>query len=302
MLVSHNKASSLPLSPIDQIQTLTPILACSSVDSSGVVSPSRAHSRSPLSPPPIEGFNWPDVRELCSKYSDHGRSKKSPVSRSRSIPEQMFDGGQRRHSSCSSSHLLADGASGEDPSYKPDSSRNTSREERGKRLHRANSLDPRLSGAQMTELQVLQDQVANSNYDGCFVAAEASLPSDPEHKVIVIEKLPEPDSEPAETAEESKEEDDNYVQIRSPTSREKISIMAVIDRCRAYQDSDEYKQREEAKAKMELARPQELNKTAAASTNRDDESQKTSSNSGQKTEAGQQSIVKNLREKFQSLS
>uniref|UniRef100_A0A0E9RZH8 Uncharacterized protein n=1 Tax=Anguilla anguilla TaxID=7936 RepID=A0A0E9RZH8_ANGAN len=37
----------------------------------------------------------------------------------------------------------------------------------------------------------------------------------------------------------------NYVQIRSPTSREKISIMAVIDRCRAYQESDEYRQRED---------------------------------------------------------
>ncbi|XP_056261484.1 pleckstrin homology domain-containing family G member 3-like [Seriola aureovittata] len=293
-LVSHKKAFTLPLNPI---------LPCSS----GAVFPSRARSRSPLSPPPpIEGFNWPDVQELRSKYSDHSRFQKSPVGRSRSTPEQMFDGGVRRHSSCSSSHLLTDRGSDEGPSYKPRSSRDASREERSKRLHRANSLDPRLSGEQMTELQKLQDQVSNSNYDGYFIAAEAALPNDPEHKIFVVEKLPEPESEPAETAKESKEEeeddDDSYVQIRSPTSREKIHIMAVIDRCRAYQDSDEYKQREEAKTKIELARPQELDNTAASPADQDDGSQKTSSNSGQKTGAGQQSIVKNLREKFQSLS
>lgn len=143
----------------------------------------------------------------------------------------------------------------------------------------------------MTELQKLQDQVANGDYDGYYIAAEATLPDDPEHKIIVVEKLPETESEPAETAKEE-ERDDSYIQIRSPTSREKISIMAVIDRCRVYQESDEYKQREDVKAKTE----------PAAFSDDQDESQKTSSNSEQKTEAGQQSIVKNLREKFQSLS
>ncbi|XP_071323474.1 pleckstrin homology domain-containing family G member 3-like isoform X2 [Trachinotus anak] len=294
-LVPHKKASSLPLSPI---------LPCSSVGSS--VFPGQARSRSPLSPPPpIKGFNWPDVRELRSKYSDHSRFQKSPVERSHSIPEQMFDGGLRRHSSCSSSHFLTDRGSGEGPSSKPRNSRDASREERSKRLHRANSLDPRLSGAQMTELQKLQDQVTNCNFDDYFVAAEAPLPDDPKHKIIIVEKLPEPESEPAETTKESKEEeehDDNYVQIRSPTSREKISIMAVIDRCRVYQDSDEYKQREEAKSKIEPLRPQEFDQMAASPADQEDGSQKTSSNSGQRTEAGQQSIVKNLREKFQSLS
>lgn len=151
----------------------------------------------------------------------------------------------------------------------------------------------------MTELQKLQDQVSNGNY---YFAAEAPLPNHPEHKIIVVEKLPETELAPAERTKESKEEeDDNYVQIRSPTSREKISIMAVIDRCRAYQESDEYKQREEAKAKTESVRSQELDKTSVSSTDQRDKSQKTRSNSVQKTEAGQQSIVKNLREKFQSL-
>ncbi|XP_073348676.1 pleckstrin homology domain-containing family G member 3 [Pagrus major] len=300
-LVSHNRPVSLALSPVDQSHPLTPGLTCSWTGNSRVVSPGRAGSCSPISPPQsssIEGFDWPDVQELRSKYSDHSRSQRSLVSRGQSLPEQMYDGGLRRHSSCSSS-FLPDGASGEVPSNKPCGSWDASREERKKRLHRANSLDPRLSEAQMTELQKLQGQAANVNYDGYYVAAEAPLPNDPEHKMIIMEKLPEPESEPAGSKED---DEDNYVQIRSPTSREKISILAVIDRCRLYQESDEYKQREEVKTKTEPARSQELDTTAASSNDRDDESQKTSSNSRQKTKTDQQSIVKNLREKFQSLS
>uniref|UniRef100_A0A3P8TLQ2 Si:ch73-212j7.3 n=1 Tax=Amphiprion percula TaxID=161767 RepID=A0A3P8TLQ2_AMPPE len=198
-LVSHKQSASLPLSPIDQIRSPAPGLSCSSVGGSRGVSPSRARSRSPLSPPPpIEGFNWPDVSELRSKYSDH--SQKTPVGRSRSIPEQMLDGSLRRHSSCSSSLLLDDGASSEGPSYKP----------RG---------------------------------------TEAPLQNDPEHKIIVMEKLPEPQG----TSKEPKEEDDDsYVQIPASTAQ--------------------------------------------------DVPQRSRSNSGQKTETAQKSIVKNLREKFQSLS
>ncbi|XP_069371036.1 pleckstrin homology domain-containing family G member 3 isoform X2 [Paralichthys olivaceus] len=288
-LVAQLKAPSLQLSPTDQTQPPTSIL------SSGLVSSGPAPSCSHLTPPLIEGFNWPDVRELRSKYSD----QKSPVNRSHSIPEQMFDWGVRRHSSCSSSPSFTEGASGKGPSYKTRRSQDTSRRERSKRLHRANSLDPQLSGAQMSELQKLNDLVTDTEYDGYFIAAETMLPNDPEHKITVIEKLPEPESE--ETASSSKEEEEeNYVQIRSPTSREKISIMAVIDRCRAYQESDEYKQREEGKSKSESARPQDLDKTTVFLTNQEEESQKT--NVGQKTEVGNQSIVKNLREKFQSLS
>ncbi|XP_053300781.1 pleckstrin homology domain-containing family G member 3 [Pleuronectes platessa] len=288
-LVSQLKASSLELSSTDQTQRPTSILTFSS----GTASMGPAPSRSPLTPPPIEGFHWPDVRELRSKYS----AQKSPVGRSQSIPEQMFDGGARRHSSCSSSPSFTEGASGEGRSYKTRRSQDARRRERSKRLHRAKSLEPQLSGLQMSELQNLNDPVTEAEFQGYFIAAETTLPNDSEHKITVIEKLPEPESE--ETASTSKEEEEeNYVQIRSPTSREKISIMAVIDRCRAYQESDEYKQRDEAKSKT--LKPQELDKTSASSTSRDEESKKT--DAGQKTEVGHQSIVKNLREKFQSLS
>ncbi|XP_023373380.1 pleckstrin homology domain-containing family G member 3 isoform X2 [Otolemur garnettii] len=56
-------------------------------------------SRSPLSPFDTETFNWPDVRELCSKYASHdrpvgaggSRPRGLPVNRSRSLPENMVE-------------------------------------------------------------------------------------------------------------------------------------------------------------------------------------------------------------------
>uniref|UniRef100_A0A3P9IR69 Pleckstrin homology and RhoGEF domain containing G3 n=1 Tax=Oryzias latipes TaxID=8090 RepID=A0A3P9IR69_ORYLA len=260
-----------------------------STGSSRGISQSRVPSRSPLSPSPsTEGFSWPDVCELRSKYSNHGDSLKGSVSRSGSVGEQMFDRSMRRYSNS----LLSDVIGVEDP--KQQASFEAGQYEPSKRLHRANSLDPRLSKDQMTELQRLQEKAANGDHSGYYIAAEAPRTGDPNHKIIVVEKLPEPE----ETNQPKEEDDGGYVQIRSPTSREKISIMAVIDRCRAYQESDDYKQREETKAKTEPARSQEPDKMPAAST-KQAESQKTRQSSGQ---SGQQSMVKNLREKFQNRS
>uniref|UniRef100_A0A3Q2E3Z8 Pleckstrin homology domain-containing family G member 3-like n=1 Tax=Cyprinodon variegatus TaxID=28743 RepID=A0A3Q2E3Z8_CYPVA len=266
--VSKSQSAGLPLSPVDP--------------SPGAVSPGRPSSRSPLSPPaPTEGFSWPDVRELRSRYSNGGRSLKNPMSRSSTVTENMLDGGLRRHSSGSSSHLHSD-PSGWSSRRPPGS-----QEERPNRLQRANSLDPRLNLHQTGELQRLQRQASPDMEEGYYIAAERPLTDDPEHKIIIMEKLPEA----GKTASESEGEDDGrYVQIRSPTSREKISIMAVLDRCRAYQESDEYKQRGDTKRS-----PHESTKTTAASLDLD-ESQKT------RSDLGQRNMVKNLRERFQSQS
>nr|XP_035976115.1 pleckstrin homology domain-containing family G member 3 isoform X6 [Halichoerus grypus] len=59
----------------------------------------RPSSRSPLSPFDTETFNWPDVRELCSKYASHDEPLQAegswprgrPVSRSCSVPENMVE-------------------------------------------------------------------------------------------------------------------------------------------------------------------------------------------------------------------
>ncbi|XP_032546746.1 pleckstrin homology domain-containing family G member 3 isoform X1 [Chiroxiphia lanceolata] len=68
---------------------------------------------------------------------------------------------------------------------------------------------------------------ARHSSDGAlWVAAEAPL--GPGQRVLVLERLPEPPT---------------YVQIRSPTTREKICLKAVVERCKAYQASEEYRRR-----------------------------------------------------------
>ncbi|XP_075281168.1 pleckstrin homology domain-containing family G member 3 [Opisthocomus hoazin] len=71
---------------------------------------------------------------------------------------------------------------------------------------------------------------ARHSSDGAlWVAAEAPL--GPGQRVLVLERLPAPAEPPA------------YVQIRSPTTREKICLKAVVERCKAYQASEEYRRR-----------------------------------------------------------
>eukprot|EP00073_Rattus_norvegicus_P047755 XP_017449958.1 PREDICTED: pleckstrin homology domain-containing family G member 3 isoform X4 [Rattus norvegicus] len=60
---------------------------------------SRSSARSPLSPFDTETFNWPDVRELCSKYTSHDKTAQAEsswprsllVNRSRSLPENIIE-------------------------------------------------------------------------------------------------------------------------------------------------------------------------------------------------------------------
>lgn len=67
---------------------------------------------------------------------------------------------------------------------------------------------------------------------GLWVTAQAPLGPGGQ-QVLVLERLP-----PAVAAEPPA-----YVQIRSPTTREKICLKAVVERCKAYQASEEYRQR-----------------------------------------------------------
>ncbi|KAM9090420.1 pleckstrin homology domain-containing family G member 3 isoform 9-T14 [Megaptera novaeangliae] len=70
-----------------------------SATSPRTTSPGAWHiPRSPLSPLDTETFNWPDVRELCSKYASQdealqakgSRPRNLPVNRSHSLPENMI--------------------------------------------------------------------------------------------------------------------------------------------------------------------------------------------------------------------
>ncbi|XP_038824601.1 pleckstrin homology domain-containing family G member 3 isoform X2 [Salvelinus namaycush] len=310
---------TLPLLSFDRMSTLqelspiaispNPAHMPSSLGSPRVLSPGRMSAKSPLNPTPTEAFNWPDVRTLRCKYasSDKDQSQLPPVNRSRSVPERMDSGPKRRSSFCSS--LVTASGTVEAPAYRPHLSRDPGPGEGLARLHRAGSLDQRLSGLHLSELQNLQDDVPNDSY---YISAQATMPND--HRVVVVEKVPEPETESssAEPLEmvlrarrvEVVEDIDSYVQIRSPTTREKISIMAVIDRCRAYQESDEYRQREEGGAKAESVplsgRGKELDKGPPSNEMLDD-AQKTAMNLVKKTDASQQNVVKNLRQKFLNL-
>ncbi|XP_028858686.1 pleckstrin homology domain-containing family G member 3 isoform X8 [Denticeps clupeoides] len=281
-LVPQDKMNQQGLNTRAHGSSPSPAQTPSSLGSPRVLSPGRAHAKSPLSPTPLEGFIWPDVRELRSKYasSDAAASHMAAVGRSHSVPEKMVDGGLRRRSSYSSSLVCESTAHRPHPNPDP--------EEGHVRQHRTGSLDQKLSRLHLSELE---NKIPVGS--GYYVSGEATLAND--KKMVVLEKSP---AEPAAQPRAEKEDhDDKYVQIRSPTTREKISIMAVIDRCRAYQESEEYKLREEGVAKAEPTprnvRGKELEKIQL------DDAPKTAID--KKAEASQQGVVKNLREKFLNL-
>ncbi|KAK2883739.1 hypothetical protein Q8A67_017376 [Cirrhinus molitorella] len=288
-----------------QAMTPSPDNIPNSVSSPKVLSPHLSHSRSPLSPPP-ENFNWPDVRELCSKYAHLGSSSAQPlVGQSRSVEERMFDGSLRRRSSCSSSHLVTSNGSTDSSVYKFCPGRDTG--ELLTRNQRAGSLDQKLCSLYLSDLHSLQSKNANSGY---YISAQSTLPN--EKNIIVVEKVPEVQTpvEMDQPTEGEKQEittdgtDDSYVQIRSPTSHEKISVVAVIDRCRVYQESEEYHLREDGGSKTEqlpkIERCKKFEKTSSYSEHLDS-AVKNALDSGKKADSSQQSVVKNLREKFQNI-
>ncbi|XP_030200857.1 pleckstrin homology domain-containing family G member 3 isoform X5 [Gadus morhua] len=295
---SGKPSLSLPLVPGHQPRT-APRLSPVEPGAPGPDPGARARSRSPNSPPPMEGFCWPDVRELRSKYglSDGPAPGQVPVGRSMSVPEGMTtDGGIKRRSSYTFP-LLPPAERGEGGAE--GGGADTPPEDAGRyRLQRTKSLDHRLSGVPLGRLEKLPEEASNGGFHGYYISGEAGLPGDESRRVVVVEKLPdEPAVATGDAAEAAGGEEggENFVQIRSPTSREKISIRAVIDRCRAYQETEEYKLREEDAAKTEAglggARGKEPDKSAASSTEPE----------GQESGSTQQSVVKNLRQKFQKL-
>ncbi|XP_019402914.1 PREDICTED: pleckstrin homology domain-containing family G member 3 isoform X3 [Crocodylus porosus] len=215
--------------------------------SSHPVSPASLASHSPLSPILAEKFSWPDVRELRSKYSfgksseaGFGPCRPPPVNRSRSAPEKMAEGPPGALS----------GKAGR-------SGRATEKSWLAAERSR--------SAEQGPEPSTGSRQHQRQHSDGAlYVAAETCL--DNQQRVIVLEKVP-PDAE-------------SYVQIRSPTTREKLSLKAVAERCKVYQDLDGCPQQEWEDEEGQPQRPMLWDKP----------------------DVGHQGLVKNLREKFQTLN
>lgn len=220
--------------------------SCSS--SPRLPSPTSSLSRRPISPVIAEKFSWPDVQELRSKYCQ-ARTEKCrylPVNRSRSAPEKMMD--TDRMLECQRSRGNGEREKGQQG--RTQSCRGAVRERFPDFPLKAHTSDPK---------------------ERLSVTAEAPLESS--HRVIIMEKLLDATAEP----------DKSYVQIRSPTSREKMSLKAVAERCKAYQDSEECHKYEESIQETDPQKaPQQLRR--------------------EKTDSSQQSLVRNLREKFQTLN
>ncbi|KAL4656416.1 pleckstrin homology domain-containing family G member 3 isoform X1 [Arapaima gigas] len=267
-----------------------------------VLSPSRS-SKSPLSPVQAESFLWPDVRELRSKYAQRGsdtRTLHSAVSRSCSVPDKILDSVSSRpraiwrHSSYSSttsppldSPQMTPASCKEFLVYKPHSS-----------LLPLGEGHTQLSRSGSLEHNGQVQQEANSRY---YISAQSVLPND--QRIIVVEKTESREGQERagiKLEEDHEEEaDETYIQIRSPTTQHKISLMAVIDRCKTYQESEEYQQRAEGGAKADQAlRHEQCSEQDQCLLPSE---QLASVTSSKKTEINQQSLVKNLREKFQNL-
>ncbi|MGH0174190.1 UNVERIFIED_CONTAM: hypothetical protein FKN15_067103 [Acipenser sinensis] len=287
----------------------------SSVSSPRILSPSRPCSKSPLSPVQSESFHWPDVQELRSKYvkkeTESGQSKLLSVARSCSVPEKMLEFPEGRSSNFNSTANIQFGIRGRTASTSAAEHQTAKALQLDKaegfshphaQICRTGSLDQRISGHHLDDFKNLRNEDKLKNM--FYVSGDTTLPS--EQKVIVMEKVPQKniDVDIVETGEDLEDDDDSFVQIRSPTTREKISIRAVIERCKAYQESEEYRQREDSgkpdqgtmkgKAK-EQDRP-------AFSNDQNSAYRRGSVPAAKKTDINQQSLVKNLREKFQNLS
>ncbi|XP_062908523.1 pleckstrin homology domain-containing family G member 3 isoform X1 [Mobula hypostoma] len=145
-----------------------------------------------------------------------------------------------------------------------------------------------------------------------YVSSELLLD---DQKVIIMEKLPcDGDSwsihRKEQVAKDNSSDDEGFVQISSPTSREKISIRAVMERCRAYQESEEYKSRQEGEDKdrrQGISNPKAKQRSYGGvekltSSTQQPEPRREMRQLGSRTDLTQQGLVKNLRDKFQSLT
>ncbi|KAJ8290396.1 hypothetical protein GJAV_G00012300 [Gymnothorax javanicus] len=302
---------------LQELRSPSPISTPRSVGSPNILSPSVLRSRSPLSPVQAECFNWPDVRQLRSRYTSRSPERTppraSPVNRSTSVPEKMLEPGASRstwrHSSyspSSSCYVSSDTRTGHKtpsllPAYKPHLNKAFTGEGRPVEIFRSCSLDQKLDTLDVNEPKHLQSNEANSRF---YVSGQAPLAD--QNKVIIVEKQvrAEPTGAVGEDGgTEMMEEEGSekkYVQIHSPTSQEKISILAVIDRCRAYQESSEYTHSQDSWARADQA----VKSGKAVGQNQGilPKEVDNTHNSSVKIDSSQQSLVKNLREKFQNLS
>lgn len=234
------EASSLGLLSSSSTCQKSPKRFSSSNSSVSLSSPTSSCtlSHSPLSPIMTEKFDWPDVRELRSRYSCQVATEKCRplVNRSCSAPEKMVDDAKMRAGlQCSKGIAKTDVKSQQWDKHS---------------CRRKGSLD-----------SIPKELVCDTPKELC-VTAEASLENN--QHVIVIEKLPKETNKA--------KADEGEPQIRSSLAQEKLSLKELMERYKSYQDSEEHHRHEGDVQEAWW----------------------------EKTAGGQNNLVKNLREKFQT--
>ncbi|XP_018086706.1 pleckstrin homology domain-containing family G member 3 isoform X8 [Xenopus laevis] len=242
-------------------------------DSPGALSPTMADCKSPLSPVKAERFHWPDVRELRSRYTSAASSSKAPsVIRSQSVPERITVPNVKGHSDVESKDCMSH-------SYSMNVKHTENVNGSTKDSTQNNKVEAEPPLPVLSNLNSKPEPLVTCEKAGYYVSAEAPLENN--KKVIVMEKISTVSNG---SSAHDLESDDAYIQIRSPTSREKISLKALIERCKAYQESEEYRSREveETTESTEPVPHEESNPDRSS------------------CDGNQQNRVKNLREKFQT--
>ncbi|KAM4013591.1 pleckstrin homology domain-containing family G member 3 [Anomaloglossus baeobatrachus] len=255
----HSPTSATP-SPLHSDKSARRLFF-NSTDNSETSSPLKSDCKSPLSPANSEVFHWPDVRELRSRYTGSAVTH-LPVNRSQSVPDKMME--DNVNDLCLETDIS--------PSYK-------------KKVKHSASMKRVCADTDLCDPLHLQEPSPEALHNGglgrgisdYYISAEAPLENN--KKIVIMEKIP--------PAAPVCDVDDTYVHIRSPTSREKISIKAVIERCKAYQETEEYQTRERLSSPDAPSHlTQEQSKPKPLTTN----------------DTAQHNRVRNLRDKFQTLN
>ncbi|XP_039210291.1 pleckstrin homology domain-containing family G member 3 isoform X7 [Crotalus tigris] len=168
-------------------------------------------SHSPLSPIMTEKFDWPDVRELRSRYSCQVATEKCRpplVNRSCSAPEKMVDDAKMQ-----AGFQYSKGIAKTDLK---------SQQWDKQSYRRKGSLD-----------SIPKELICDTPKELCVIA-EASLENN--QHVIVIEKLPE--------GTNKAKADEREPQIHSSSAQEKLSLKELMEQYKSYQDSEEHHRHE----------------------------------------------------------
>nr|XP_033807996.1 pleckstrin homology domain-containing family G member 3 isoform X3 [Geotrypetes seraphini] len=289
-----NLALSLPGYDHVTVQEHSPLSSCSPREKSPKrfsfspsshspgISPNRLDCKSPHSPAKTEKFHWPDVQELRSMYASKAsasQKKPLPVNRSHSVPEKIaekhleepLEGQTKAKIGHSYSMNVRQAATLADQRTKQGGQYYSSKNQEEPEASEGSSVNSSLNGGIS---ESLQNHKTRGSY---YISAETSLENN--KRVIVMEKLPVIEDQLDNKS--AKEVRDGYLEIRLPTCQETTSIKAIVDQYKSYQESEESRQEEELKNRF--SDPEDIPQQML----------------WEKTAQGH---VKNLREKFQTLS